>query len=109
MELILITEKARECMVAYMTSRNCTTLLLQLAVGGCVGYKYELKELASSAVLGCNIHPIAPGFSLAVREDQAHLLDGTIVDHVQEGLNSRFTYDNPQVTHACGCGESVRA
>ena len=34
-------------------------------------------------------------------------LIGTELDFVQEKLGSRFVFNNPNQTSACGCGESV--
>ena len=34
------------------------------------------------------------------------LLDGTRIDFTRNGLNEGFKYDNPNVKHLCGCGES---
>lgn len=33
-------------------------------------------------------------------------LDGTQLDFQKEGLNEGFTFNNPNVTGECGCGES---
>ena len=35
-------------------------------------------------------------------------LIGTELDFVQEKLGSRFVFNNPNQTSACGCGESVQ-
>lgn len=34
------------------------------------------------------------------------LIKGTQIDYVRKGLNSSFVFNNPNVTGACGCGES---
>ena len=33
-------------------------------------------------------------------------LDGTELDFVKEGLNEGFSFNNPNATGECGCGES---
>lgn len=33
-------------------------------------------------------------------------LDGTELDFVRDGLNEGFSFNNPNVKEACGCGES---
>jgi iron-sulfur cluster assembly protein len=35
-------------------------------------------------------------------------LIGTELDFVQEKLGTRFVFNNPNQTSACGCGESVQ-
>ena len=34
------------------------------------------------------------------------VLEGARLDFVTEGLKQAFQFDNPNVAHACGCGES---
>ena len=34
------------------------------------------------------------------------MVKGTQIDYVRKGLNATFVYNNPNVTGACGCGES---
>ena len=41
-----------------------------------------------------------------VDPDSLPLIDGTSVDFVTDGLNRTFRFDNPNVSEACGCGES---
>ena len=38
--------------------------------------------------------------------DSLELIDGTVVDFVQQGLNEAFRFQNPNVKGECGCGES---
>ena len=33
-------------------------------------------------------------------------LDGTVIDFIQDGDDSGFAFQNPNVTNQCGCGDS---
>lgn len=46
------------------------------------------------------------GVRVLVDAKSLPLLDGTEVDYVRQGLNRQFAFRNPNVTAACGCGES---
>ncbi len=43
---------------------------------------------------------------IVVDKKSLSLIDGTRVDFVREGLGQTFRFDNPNVSDACGCGES---
>lgn len=79
---------------------------LQLGIkqSGCAGFTY---------VLDINCNPAHDhllfernGAKLYVPLRVMPLIDGTIVDFVQEGLSQMFKFNNPKAKHACGCGES---
>src|SRR5690606_632809 len=44
--------------------------------------------------------------SVVVDSASLPLLDGSRIDFVREGLNDSFKFENPNVGHTCGCGES---
>lgn len=71
---------------------------------GCSGYSYVVDladELADDDLLAeCE------GVPVAVAESAVPMLQGMQVDFRREGLNAQFVFENPNVTGACGCGES---
>ncbi len=103
--MISITNAAARSMLAYSQASSCTTLVLGLKSAGCVGFKYELKAMALP-LHGCVTYPLGDNVVLALTESDDILLDGTVIDYVKEGLNSKFVYHNPNVKNVCGCGES---
>ena len=71
---------------------------------GCTGLAYVL-DYADEA------HPTEERFEfegvcLLVEREHLKHLDGTEVDYRRDGLNAAFKFNNPNVTDACGCGES---
>lgn len=43
---------------------------------------------------------------VVVNIDSLPYLDGSQIDFTKEGLNSSFTFKNPNIDNTCGCGES---
>ena len=74
--------------------------------GGCAGMSYTVEYA----------HDIRPndevvedkGVKIFIDPKAILFLIGTELDFVQEKLGARFTFNNPNQTSACGCGESVQ-
>ncbi len=45
-------------------------------------------------------------FKLLIDEDAIQYVSGTEMDWLEEGLQSRFTFENPNEKGRCGCGSS---
>lgn len=71
---------------------------------GCSGWGY-LAELASEERVGDIVFEDT-GVRIYVDADSLALVDGTRIDFLKSGLNEQFTFANPNVAGACGCGES---
>ncbi|MSP53435.1 MAG: iron-sulfur cluster assembly accessory protein [Gammaproteobacteria bacterium] len=46
------------------------------------------------------------GIEILVNKNDLLYLAGTEIDYIREGLNKMVKFNNPNVTTACGCGES---
>ena len=46
------------------------------------------------------------GASIYVDPKSLTWLDGTVIDFVEEGDDSGFSFSNPNVSSQCGCGDS---
>ena len=71
---------------------------------GCSGlaYTYELADALRVDEQSFENH----GATLLVEIKNLAVLEGARLDFVTEGLKQAFQFDNPNVAHACGCGES---
>jgi iron-sulfur cluster assembly accessory protein len=45
---------------------------------------------------------------LLIANEHMKFLKGTEIDLVQEGVNTMLDFNNPNVEHECGCGESFK-
>jgi iron-sulfur cluster assembly accessory protein len=73
---------------------------------GCSGYAYTIdftKEVTDTDQVFDN-----DGVKIVVANDYFKALKGTVIDLVQEGVNSILEFKNPNVVHECGCGESFQ-
>ena len=73
--------------------------------GGCAGQEYLLEYAAAAAPLDEVVED--KGVTILVDPKAVLFLIGTVIDFEVTRLAARFTFQNPNQTDACGCGESV--
>ncbi len=71
---------------------------------GCSGWGYEV-ELPTILEANDVVHE-EKGIKLIASRETLKIIDGTIIDFEQQGINHVFVYKNPKATGECGCGES---
>ncbi len=83
------------------------SLGIRLAVkkDGCSGYKYDLS-FVTEAQKEDKIFQVAEDVAIYVDSESLFVITGTQLDYIQEGVNWRFVYRNPNEKTSCGCGES---
>ncbi len=108
---VTISEKAANEMKRVITEQSMsedTVLRIGVDGGGCSGFQYSLgfdDKSDEAQDLISEQH----GIKVAVDKKSALFLDGTTVDFY-DGLERRgFTFDNPNATKSCGCGQSFSA
>src|SRR5271163_2965246 len=73
--------------------------------GGCAGMSYTM-DYASEAKPFEEVME-DKGVKIFIDPKAILFLIGTQLDFVQEKLGTKFVFNNPNQTAACGCGESV--
>ena len=73
--------------------------------GGCAGMSYTMDY--ADAPLPYEEVVEDQGVKVFIDPKAIMFLIGTEMDFVREKLGSRFVFNNPNQTAACGCGESV--
>ena len=73
--------------------------------GGCAGMSYTMAYAETQEKFDEVIED--RGVKIFIDPKAILFLIGTELDFVQEKLGARFTFNNPNQTAACGCGESV--
>ena len=81
-------------------------LMLRLAVngGGCSGFSYQfsLDGKRSDDDIVFDQH----GVALVVDNVSLEMLDGSVIDFVEDLMGSSFSVTNPNASSSCGCGTS---
>jgi iron-sulfur cluster assembly protein len=73
--------------------------------GGCAGQEYVLEYAEAAAPLDEVVED--KGVTILVDPKAVLFLIGTVIDYEVSRLAAKFTFNNPNQTDACGCGESV--
>ena len=79
-------------------------LRIAVMAGGCSGFQYALNF--ENEKRDNDIVYEVEGLTLYVDSMSAEYLQGTSVDYVMNANGSGFTFENPQATGGCGCGQS---
>ena len=82
-------------------------LRIGVEAGGCSGYQYSLA-LAPEADPE-DLVVSQDGFEVFVNRTMAPLLRGVRIDYVESLTSSGFTFNNPNASDSCGCGNSFAA
>lgn len=105
-QAVTMTPRAASQIAKLMDKRGHSGLRIGVKKGGCAGMEYtmdyvtdrdphdEVVEQDGARVL---IAPMAQMF-----------LFGTEIDYEVSLLESGFKFNNPNVSEACGCGESIK-
>jgi len=102
---ISLTESAAQRVRSYLVKRGSGIgLRLGVKETGCSGYSYVINY--AEQVDDADIVFEDRGVTVVVDEKALRLIDGTEIDFVQNGLNQAFSFNNPNISGACGCGES---
>ncbi|MBZ8119340.1 iron-sulfur cluster assembly accessory protein [Roseovarius sp. LXJ103] len=105
-QAVTMTDKAAAQISKLMTKNGHQGLRIGVKKGGCAGMEYTmdyvtevdpLDEVVEQAGARVMIAPMAQMF-----------LFGTEIDYEVALLESGFKFRNPNVTEACGCGESIK-
>ncbi|MGH1423406.1 MAG: HesB/IscA family protein [Pseudooceanicola sp.] len=105
-QAVTITPKAAMQIAKLMDREGHQGLRIGVKKGGCAGMEYTMDyvtdvdphdELVEQDGARVMIAPMAQMF-----------LFGTEIDYETSLLESGFKFNNPNVTEACGCGESIK-
>jgi iron-sulfur cluster assembly protein len=104
--MINLTNRAEGKVKEFIESQEASYSGVRVAVvaGGCSGFEYKLL-LEQEAREGDQVLE-HDGFRVYVDEESMLYLDGTQIDFVESSTGSGFSFNNPNVTGSCGCGES---
>ena len=105
-QAVTLTPEAVAQVLKLMEGKGHAGLRLGVKKGGCAGMEYTMEfvdqidnhdEVIEQDGARVMIAPMAQMF-----------LFGTEIDYESSLLESGFKFNNPNVTEACGCGESIK-
>jgi iron-sulfur cluster assembly protein len=104
-----VTDLARAKFQEFLGDRQLGSVGVRLSVqpGGCSGASYGM-EFAEAPEDGEQVLT-ANGVRLFVHPSHAVLLNGLVVDFVDELMGGGFKIHNPNAKSSCGCGKSFSA
>jgi len=103
---ISLTNKAADKVKELILSQKKYALRLDLKKGGCAGMEYSMQYVDAAAE---NEEVVEfDGARIIVAPLAQMYLFGTTIDYEDGLLESGFKFSNPNVSEACGCGESIK-
>ena len=103
---ISLTNKAANKVKELIISQKKYALRLDLKKGGCAGMEYSMQYVDAAAE---NEEVVEfDGARIIVAPLAQMYLFGTTIDYEDGLLESGLKINNPNVSEACGCGESIK-
>jgi len=103
---ISLSESAAKRVAWLMTQEDGDNLMLRVAVhgGGCSGFQYGFSF---DDQINADDHLFErDGVKAVIDEMSLELLNGSLVDYVEDLAGAAFRIENPNATSGCGCGSS---
>jgi iron-sulfur cluster assembly protein len=107
-QVVRLTDAAAERIKAVMAKAESRIAGVRVGVknGGCAGMSYFMEY--ADAVNPHDEVVEDKGVRILVDPKAVLFLLGTEMDYKVQKLSAQFTFNNPNQTAACGCGESVQ-
>ncbi|QHQ34938.1 HesB/IscA family protein [Algicella marina] len=103
---VTMTDAAATEIARLMAEGDTEGLRIGIKKGGCAGMEYTMEYVAEAdphdEVVEMN------GARVLIAPMAQMFLFGTEIDYEVSLLESGFKFNNPNVSEACGCGESIK-
>jgi iron-sulfur cluster assembly protein len=106
-KIVSLSDSAAERVREIMAKGEKPYVGLRVGVknGGCAGQEYVLEYAEAAGPLDEVVED--KGVTILVDPKAVLFLIGSTIDYETTRLASKFVFQNPNETDACGCGESV--
>jgi len=105
-QAVTITDAAAVQIAKLMTKNGNEGLRIGVKKGGCAGMEYTMDYVTE---VDPNDEVVEQNGARVMIAPMAQMfLFGTQIDYEVSLLESGFRFNNPNVTEACGCGESIK-
>lgn len=102
---IELTPAAMRHVLSYLEKQKSKGIRLSVKKTGCSGLSYVI-DYVNSPLEGDIVFDLTNEYMLCIEKRSYPYLKGMQVDYIQQGLNYKFVFKNPNQTGQCGCGES---
>lgn len=104
-KLVTLTDAAASRVSEILNERGEGFLRVGVKNGGCAGMEYVMDYVSEVEKFDEVVED--KGVQIVVDAKAVLFLLGSVVDYEVDVMSSRFTFNNPNQSDACGCGESV--
>lgn len=105
-QAVTLTPKAASQIVKLMTRDGHEGLRIGVKKGGCAGMEYTMDYVDDTDPMDEIVEQ--DGARVMIAPMAQMFLFGTEIDYEVSLLEAGFKFKNPNVTEACGCGESIK-
>jgi len=105
-QAVTITDRAVSQIRKLMQKGETKGLRVGVKKGGCAGMEYTMNYVDEVDPLDEVVEQ--DGARVMIAPMAQMFLFGTEIDYTTSLLESGFAFNNPNVTEACGCGESIK-
>jgi len=103
---VTLTPAAARQIARLMARDGRQGLRIGVKKGGCAGMEYTMDYVTEVNPLDEVVEQ--DGARVLIAPMAQMFLIGTVIDYETTLLDAKFTFRNPNVAEACGCGESIR-
>ncbi len=103
---VTLTPAATRQIARLMEKQSSQGLRIGVKKGGCAGMEYTMDYVSSVNPLDEVVEQ--DGARVMIAPMAQMFLIGTEIDYETSLLEAKFTFRNPNVAEACGCGESIK-
>ncbi len=101
-----ITDTAIKHLSSLVKEQNKTAIRFGIKKSGCSGLSY-LLDVTDHNTEADQIFNFS-GLKVFVASQDLYAIQGTIIEFVEDGLNSHIQFKNPNSKNECGCGISFQ-
>lgn len=106
-ESVYFSDNARQHILRYLnTQEKVKGIRFSVKKTGCSGLSYVVDYVNDDINPTDLCFPFQDDYQVFIDHKGYPFLKGMNVDYVKQGLNYKFTFQNPNQTGQCGCGES---
>ena len=105
-QAVTMTDAAASQIARLMAKDGHEGLRIGVKKGGCAGMEYTMEYVTEVDPLDEVVEQ--DGARVMIAPMAQMFLFGTQIDYEVSLLESGFRFNNPNVTEACGCGESIK-